>query len=437
LDEAIEAYRRAFEIQPDYAGAHSNLILTALYHPGCDAAAVRKECERWENQHGVPRRRFIRPHENDANPRRRLKVGYVSPDFFRSAVSNFLLPLLEAHDHAGFEIHCYASVRRPDAVTARLKKCADVWRDASGVRDDVLAEMIREDRIDILVDLTLHGANNRLLTFAQKPAPVQIAWLGHPGGTGLQTMDHRLSDACLEPEGSDWSASVEETVRLPDSWFCYDPIDEFPEPGELPALSAGHVTFACLNPFCKINDAVLRRWSAVLSAVERSKLLLRCPEGETRQRVRQFLGSLGIAAERVDCVPTSLPRADYLRLFQQIDIALDPFPYNGGTTTCETLWMGVPVLTQPGKVTVSRIGLSILSAAGMPEFVAQSEAGYVRLAAGLAHDLPHLARLRGTLRERMKASPLMDGPRFAGAVEAAFRQMWSAWCAKRCSNPQS
>ena len=465
LPEAIAEYRRAVELKPDFAAAHtnlgnalkeeaqfdgvmecylkavtlkpkdtlmhSNMVYTALFHPGYDAHALREQCAVWEALHGEPRRKFHQPHTNVPDPERRLRIGYVSPNFSRHVIHHFLLPLLKAHDRAGFEIFCYASVKVPDSVTHRMMKSADVWRDAFGMAEQELAERIRGDGIDILVDLTQHMADNRLAVFARKPAPVQVAWLGYPGSTGLRTMDCRITDSWMEPEAAAWSESVEKVVRLPDSWFCFDPVDEYPELGEPPALKAGHVTFGCLNTFCKVNDAVLERWAGVMRAVEGSRLLMRCPQGAAQARVREFFGSRGIAAERVELVAWTATRGEFLKLFDRIDIALDPFPYNGGTTTCEALWMGVPVLTLPGEMIVSRIGLSILSAAGMPEFIAHSEADYVRLAADLAADLPRLAQLRATLRGRMKASAFMDGPRFARNFEHAIREMWRAWCAKQ------
>ena len=429
LEEAAESCRRAVALKPDDAALHSSLILTSLYEQRHDDAALGEEIKRWEQRHGAPLAKFVRPHENQADPRRRLKVGYVSQHFQICAPPHFMLPLLEAHDHAGFEIHCYASVKRPDPITERIRKSADVWRDVFGVSDEALAERIREDGIDILVDLAMHTGSNRLLVFARKPAPVQVTWLAYPGTSGLRAMDYRLTDAWMDPEASPCPASLEELVRLPDSWFCYDPLDEVPPPGELPALRAGHVTFGCLNNFCKVNEAVLERWAALLHTVADAKLLLRCPEGESRARVRHFFQAHGIAQERVEFAPAALPRAEYQRLIGRMDIALDPFPYNGGTTTCEALWMGVPVLTLPGEPAVSRQGLSVLMGAGFPEWAAHTEADYVRLAASLAGDLPRLAELRSALRQRMKSSALMDGQRFAKNVEHAYRAMWRKWCA--------
>ncbi len=431
LEEAVESCRRAVMLKPEDAALHSNLILISLYQQRHDDAAIREECQRWQQRHAAPLEKSALPHPNKTDPGRRLEIGYVSPHFHICAVPHFVVPLLEAHDRAGFEIHCYASVRRPDPMTERLRKSADGWRDVFGMRDEALAEQIRADGIDILVDLAMHSGNNRLLVFARKPAPVQVAWVGHPGTTGLRAMDYRLTDACMDPEGAAWSVSPEDPVRLPDSWFCYDPLDSVPEPCGLPALKAGGITFGCVNNFCKVNEAVLKRWAGVLSAVENSRLLLRCPAGESRERVLGFFQSQGIAVHRVEFAPTLLARSEYLRLFERMDIALDPFPYNGGTTTAEALWMGVPVLTLPGEMAISRLGLSILMACGMPEFVAHTEEEYVRLAADLAADLPRLAELRATLRARMKASAFMDGPRFAKNVEHAYRAMWRAWCAKQ------
>ena len=431
VEEALKLQRRVIELKPDDASLHSYLILTSLYQPNCDEAARRKELELWEQMHGAPLKALALPHSNSPDSQRRIRIGYVSPDFYSHVVCHFLTPLLEAHDHAGFEIFCYASVKRPDALTERMKATADIWRDVQGMSDEALFQLIRDDAIDILVDLTMHASDNRLPVFARKPAPVQVAWLGHPGSTGLHAMDWRLTDHHLDPPGSPWSESAEKVMALPDSWFCYDPIHEFPTPGELPALRTGYVTFGSLNKFCKVNDAVLQRWAGVMHAVEGSRLLMRCMGREAGNRVRRYFESQGIAAERLELIGWLPGREAFLDLYRRIDIGLDPFPFNGGTTTCETLWMGIPVLTLPGSGAQSRIGLSILSSCGMPEFVAHSEADYLMLAKDIARDLQKLAHTRSTLRARMQSSPFMDAQRFARNVEHAFRQMWHTWCAKQ------
>ncbi len=432
-DEAIASYEEALRLQPDSTPIHSSFLASLYYSPQTTPGRLLAAHREFDRRHGAPLRGTWCDHDNTPAPERRLKVGYVSPDFRHNVVGHFLIPLLEAHDHQQFEIHCYSSVRRPDAITDRCKRTADVWRDVAGLSDDALAERIREDRIDLLVDLSQHMPRNRLLVFARKPAPVQVAWLGHPWSTGLRAIDYRLTDAFMEPEGSAWSESVEKPVRLPDSWFCYDPIDECPEPGELPALRTGHVTFGCLANFARVNDAVLQRWAEILRRVDGSRLLMRCPAGATQARVQRVFEGHGIKADRVEFLGWTASRADFQRRFARMDIALDPFPYNGGTTTCDTLWMGVPVLTLPGEMVVVRLGLSILSAAGLTEFVAHSEEDYLRLAVSLASDLPLLAEWRRTLRDRMKASPFMDGPRFARNVEQAYREMWRRWCEGQAS----
>ena len=429
-DDAIASYRQAANLAPASPAIHSSFLASLHYSLRTTPADLLAEHAEYERRHCAPFRSAWRDHGNAPDPARHLKVGYVSPDFRHNVVAHFLMSLLEAHDHEQCEVHCYSSVVRADAITERFKKTADVWRDVTALSDEALAERIREDRIDILVDLSQHMPGNRLLVFARKPAPVQVAWLGHPWSTGLRAIDFRLTDSWMEPERSAWSESVEVPVRLPDSWFCFDPIDESPEPGELPALRAGHVTFGCLNNFARVNEAVMERWAKILCGVENSRLLLRCPSGATQARVLRFFEAHGIDAARVEFAGWTATRIEFQRLFDRMDIALDPFPYNGGTTTCDTLWMGVPVLTLPGEMVVSRIGLSILAACGLTECVAHSESEYLRLAVSLATDLPRLAALRSTLRQRMKASAFMDAPRFARDVEQAYRGMWRKWCAR-------
>ena len=433
LDEAMAAYRHALELKPEHAGIHSNLVSTLHFHPGCDARAICEERQRWNRKFSEPLKPFIRPHANDPTiAGRRLRVGYVSPDFRDHPVGRYVLPLFERHDREQFEILCYSGTPRSDWMTERLRAAAGSWRETSGVSDARVAEMIREDRVDILVDLAMHTANNRLPVFAWEPAPVQVTWLAYPGSTGLPGIGYRLTDAHMDPPGSrghGTAESSEEPVRLPDCWCCYDPVGDSPEVNALPAWSAGGVTYGTLNNFAKVNEKALALWARVLGAVKGSRLVMLCPEGRSRERVRAFLGARGIAAERLELVG-HLDRWEYLGHYQRIDIALDPFPCNGMTTTCDALWMGAPVLTMPGEMPASRAGLSILSSIGLGEMAASSEEDYVRIAAALAGNLPRLADLRATLRQRMQASPLMDAPRFARNVEAAYQKMWQRWRAR-------
>jgi predicted O-linked N-acetylglucosamine transferase (SPINDLY family) len=428
LDEAIAHLRAAVELAPDNAIVHSNLVYTLHFHAGSDARGIAAEAARWQQRHAASLPVTPPQATRDRNPARRLRIGYVSPNFWEQAECYFVAPLLEAHDRKHVELYCYASVLRPDDMTERLRRCADVWCDALGLSDDALAARICADEIDILVDLTMHMSRNRLLVFARKPAPIQVTWLAYPGTTGLSRIDYRFTDGWMEPDGLETCLSAEERVRLPDSWCCYRPVTSFPEVAPPPALTAGHITFGSLNNFRKVNARVLDRWARLLQAVNDSTLLILAPEGKPRQRVREALAQRDIDPQRVDFV-SECRRQEYLRHYDRIDIGLDPFPYNGITTTCDALWMGVPVLTLPGEIAACRAGLSLLSAAGLSEFVAESEEDYVARAAALAHDPEHLAELRMGLRERLSRSPLMDAPRFARNVEAAYRVMWQHWCA--------
>jgi protein O-GlcNAc transferase len=427
LDEAIAAYRQAIALRPTFAEAHSNLLYMLHYHPGYDAQAIAKEHRRWNAQHGEPLRRFIQPHSNDRSPDRPLRIGYVSADFYDHASAFFLVPLLENHDPRQVELICYAQVRRPDETTRRFQRVAQ-WRSTVGLSDKQVAEQIRQDRIDILVDLKVHTANNRLSVFAYKPAPVQVTWLGCPASTGLTTIDYRLSDPYLDPRGMDESIYSEKTVRLPETFWCYDPLDGRTVPvNTLPVLQKRFITFGCLNTFCKINERVLALWAEVLRQVESSRLLLLAAHGDHRQRTLDQFSQEGVDAERIEFVPPLL-RQEYLKQYGRIDLGLDCFPYNGHTTSFDSFWMGVPVVTFVGQTAVSRAGLSQLSNLRLPDLAGHTPEQFVRIAVELAGDLPRLGGLRSTLRSRMEQSPLMNAANFARNVEAAYRRMWHTWC---------
>ncbi|MGD0390621.1 MAG: tetratricopeptide repeat protein, partial [Tepidisphaeraceae bacterium] len=428
LDETIASYRQAIRLKPDYASAHSNLIYTLQFHPGYDAKMIYEEHRRWNQQHAEPLRKFIQPHPNNRNPDRRLRIGYVSPDFRQHVVGQNLSPLLREHDHGQMEIFCYSNLVRADTLTGQFRSYADVWRSIVGLSDSQAVDLIRQDRIDILVDLALHMANSRLAVFAHKPAPVQATFAGYPGSTGLDTIDYRLTDPYLDPPGLNDQFYSETSIRLPDSFWCYEPVVTELAVNPLPAQTAGHVTFGCLNNFCKVNEPVLRLWAQVLKTVDRSRLMILCPEGNHRQALQDLLQREGISPDRIELV-AARPRLQYLELYHRIDLGLDSFPYNGHTTSLDSCWMGVPVVTLVGQTVVGRAGLSQLTNLGLPELIAQTPQQYVQIATDLAEDLPRLAELRRTLRPRMQASPLMDAPRFARNIEAAYRQMWRNWCA--------
>jgi predicted O-linked N-acetylglucosamine transferase (SPINDLY family) len=425
LDDGIDCYRRALACDPSNVVAHSNLAY-ALTFQAEQPQPLLDECRRWSAQHEAPYRDTHEPHSNDATASRRLRIGYVSPDFREHCQTLFTLPLLSHHDHAQFEVFCYASVTRPDDQTQRLARHADVWRDVRELDDERLAQLIRDDCIDILVDLTMHMADGRPLLFARKPAPVQIAWLAYPGTTGIEAIDYRLTDSWLDPAGTDAQYS-EQSIRLPDSFWCYDPLTDTPQVNALPALSNGYPTFGCLNNPCKLSDATFRLWGGVMREVTEARLLLMAPDGAARASLLERLGRHGISAERVSFTPFR-PRADYLRTYHQIDVGLDTFPYNGHTTSLDSYWMGVPVVTRVGGTSVGRAGLSQLENLGLRELAADSDARFVETAVQLVRDLPRLGEMRANLRARLAASPLMDGARFAHHVEAVYRGAWLAWC---------
>ncbi len=427
LDEALACYRRALEVNPQFTKAASNLVLTLHYHPDYDAQAILAEHRDWARQHAEPLAPQIRPHDNDRAPDRRLRVGFLSPDFRDHPVGKLLLPLFAHRDRRQTEIIGYSDVRKVDGVSEKLEALADRWHATVRLSDAQLADRIRADRIDILVDLALHTLDNRLLVFARKPAPVQVTMLGMPATTGLATMDYRLTDPYLDPPGATDGDYTERSIRLPHCFWCYEAPVEAPPVGALPASTNGFVTFGCLNQFIKVSREVWPLWVRILQALSGSRLVLLSPPGSHRDAVRALLQDGGIAGDRVEFVARG-SQLGYFHRYLDLDLNLDPFPYNGHTSTLDSLWMGVPVITQAGRTAAGRGGVSILSNLGLPEPIAGTPEKYVELAVQWAEDRARLAQLRAGLRERMRSSVLMDGPQYAADVEAAFRRMWTTWC---------
>jgi protein O-GlcNAc transferase len=423
LDEAIASFRQAISLDPRYNQAHSNLVYTLHFQRGYDA----HEHQLWNRQHAAPYRQSICSHANKRDSGRRLRIGYVSCDFTEHPIGRFLHPLLSHHDKSRFETFAYAQVPAPDAMTHRLRSQLDHWREIAGVSDADVADMIRADQIDILVDLTMHMAGNRMLVFSRKPAPVQVTYLAYCSSTGLETMDYRLSDPWMDPPQIARPDYTERTILLDKTYWCYEPIAPNLEIKPLPATGNGYVTFGSLNNFCKITEPVLGAWTRILSAISDSRLLIHAHEGDHRQRIRHQFQQNGIEPYRIEFASIR-PLGEYFELYGRIDITLDTFPYCGGTTTCDALWMGVPVVTLAGETGVGRGGVSILSNLGLTQLIADSPELYAQIARELAGDRERLGQLRSTLRQQMQRSPLMDAPRFAASVEAAYRQMWQDWC---------
>jgi predicted O-linked N-acetylglucosamine transferase (SPINDLY family) len=427
LDDALACFRTAVALRPDEKAAASSLLYTLHSHPDYDAQALLAEHRRWAGRHAAPLAAEIRPHANDRTPGRALRIGYASPDFRAHPVGHMLLGLFAHHDHAQFQVIAYSDVRRPDALTHELKPLADTWHDTAGLGDAQLADCIRADRIDILVDLALHTAGNRMLVFARKPAPVQVTMLGLPATTGLATIDYRLTDPYLDPPGITDADYIEQSIRLPHCFWLFPPPHEAPPVGALPALSNGFVTFGCLNQHIKVTRPALELWIQILQALPASRLVLQSLPGTHLDAIRARFAAEGIAGARLDFVPRA-GRIAYFCRYLEFDLALDPFPYNGHTSTLDALWMGVPVITLAGRTAVGRGGASILSNAGLTEFITRTPEQYVATAVAWGTDLPRLAQLRAELRQRVRTSPLIDGRQYAADVEAAFRRMWTTWC---------
>lgn len=427
---AQAAYRKALEINPGYREAHSNLLYCMAHDPACTAADILGESRRWDVRHAAPLAARARPHENERDPDRRLRIGYVSPDFRAHAVSYFFEPLMAAHDHDAVEIFCYAEVASPDDMTARYQELADHWRPTARKTDQEVAQQIRMDGIDILVDLAGHTAGNRLLAFAERPAPVQVCYLlGYSQTTGLTAMDYVLTDRWLSPDGTDENY-CETPYRLDRCFLGFRPSPEWPEVSPSPAGRNGCVTFGSLNSPSRITPTVIDAWIRILRGTDGARLILvhgQFGDQSMRRRIASAFEAHGLS-DRIsfDAVERGWPAG--MDIYWDMDIVLDAFPMAGGTSTCIALWMGLPAVAMDSDEAHDRFGSTILNAVGLREGVGDGIDDYVARAIALASDPDSLAELRSSLRERIARSPLMDYRGLARAVEAAYRDMWSRWC---------
>lgn len=419
LNEAMSILREALTLNPDDPLVCSAVIYLQYFMPGVSQQMLHASELEFNERFKNPALAKWSGAKASEDPNRALRIGYVSPDFNDHVVGRNILPLFKHHDRSLFYITCYSNSRRHDGLTTQFQSLSDNFRTILGMPDDAAARLINADRIDILVDLSLHLNGNRLPLFAHKPAPVQVTFAGYPGSTGLSAIDYRLTDPYLDPPGTDALYS-EASIRLPRSFWCYDPIGDEPQVNDLPAISNGFITFGCLNNFCKINSDVLNLWARLLEQLPTSRLVILAPPGSHRQRV---LDQLKTASGRVVFVDPR-PRVEYLKLFHKIDLALDTFPYNGHTTSLDGLYMGVPMVSLAGPTIVSRAGVSQLSNLGLNELIAESPEDYLRIAGSLAADLTHLAQLRSTLRGRMKSAPLTNARQFARDIESALRSIF-------------
>ena len=437
VNEAIDSYRKALAIKPDFGVAHSNLLF-AMHCETVDPDDLLEEHRRSEKCHAKPQSDLTDGHPVDVDPDRRLRVGFVSGDFRHHSVSYFLEKPFASFDRQHLEFYCYSNFSSEDAMTARLRSSVNQWRTIAGWPDERVIEVIRADRIDILVDLSGHTRGHRLPVFAAKPAPVQVTWLGYPDTTGLSAIDYRLSDAIADPSGDADVYCVERLIRLPNGFLCYRPPDDAPEVGPLPMTDRGHVTFASFNNLAKVTPQVVESWARILQSVPNSRLLFKnksLAASSARERYAGLFAEHGIAPERIDFRAQLASTQDHLALYGEADLALDTFPYNGTTTTCEALWMGVPTITWRGDRHSARVGASLLSRLGLDDLVADDVEGYEQTAIALAQDPERLTALRTGLRDRMRASQVCDGAAFARDLEQALRNMWHAWCHAGAADP--
>ena len=427
--KAVDYCRRGLAAAPDFAPLYHNMMLAMVYAPAVAPRELLAAAAEFGTRVADPLLRDL-SYRTDINPDRKLRIGYVSGDFRKHSVSYFIENLLQRHDRAQFELFAYSNLARGDDVTARMRDRFDHWRDIFTMNDDRVAKQIEDDRIDILVDLAGHTDANRLLVFARKPAPVQVTWLGFPATTGLKAIDYRITDSLAEPPGAADGMNVEKLWRLPHIFSCYAAgRDDVPVASQPPSQGRGYITFGCFNNFTKVSDDVLRVWARILAHVPDSRLMLEIAGLESHQIYREIRARIvraGLPVDRAVIEPRK-PENQFV-LYNDIDIALDPFPCNGGTTSMDTLWMGVPFVTLAGDHFLSRMGVTILTNAGLPELIAQDADEYVRKAIDLAMDPARLAAIRAGLREKVMASPVMDQSRFARDMEDAYRGMWREYC---------
>jgi predicted O-linked N-acetylglucosamine transferase (SPINDLY family) len=436
--EMEAAFRQAVALDPTSTLPRANLDSTSLmrwlYDDSVTPQDIYDRHRAWAQDVtvGLSAAEKALPFANSADPDRRLRVAYLSGDFRYHSIAYFLHPLLSHHDPAGFEVFCYSDVEHPDPMTERLRRYSANWRDSSKWSDMELRAQLRADAIDIAIDLAGHTSKNRLRALAVRAAPVVATWLGYPGTTGLTTIDWRITDALADPPGAE-RFYTEKLMRLDDGFLCYEALgDDVPAVAPAPALTAGYVTFGCFNAPQKISPSTVRTWAAILAALPRSRLLMKGPalaDPGLQNHFRKLFEAGGIDWDRVELREFAPTAAAHLRTYGEIDIALDPFPYNGTTTTCEAMWMGVPVVSLIGDRHAGRVGFDLLTRIGLPELAAPTTDAYVATAVSLAQDRDQLDRHRRTLRERMRASPLCNASRFTASFEQALRKRWADWCA--------
>ena len=432
INEALSAFSRALALKPRYSDAHSNQLYSSLFSAELSSQEIVVLHNAWEKQQAacLGERRsdhILRNH-------RRLRIGYVSPDFHTHSVSYFIEPILAHHNLEIFEVYAYSDTISPDKTTERLKTHVCVWRDICRLDDSSVEELIRRDEIDILVDLAGHTARNRMLVFARKPAPIQISWIGYPGTTGLSAIDYRFTDVKADPLETVNEDAPERLQYLPDTFLCYRPPEDSPQIQMLPAIQNSYITYGSFNNYTKIIPEMIALWSMILKSAPQSRMILKAAhfaDASISCKVLNVFEKFGVSNQRVSLLAWLPATMKHLEIYNQVDVALDTFPYNGTTTTCEALWMGVPVITMVGDRHASRVGASLMETVGLPSFIVKTPDDYVRKAVEIGQDIRLLKEIRCNLRQQITQSPLRDEKRMTGNVEDCYRQIWREWVEKR------
>ncbi len=439
LKDGLALLRRSICLDPTNSLVHSTLLLFLHYQPLLSKELLYEEHCEWQKKHAVSRDEPVQ-HRNNKDPRRRLKIGYISPDMHVHSVAYFFVSILKSHSKSEYETFCYSDSVIDDSMTATLRTLADHWRDIGLRNDEYVLQCIRDDEIDILIDLAGHTGDNRLKALSSKPAPVQVTYLGYPNTTGLDSIDYRLTDIWADPPQEKGRYYSEKLVYLPDGFLCFQAAANLPDVAPAPFNENGYITFGSFNNLQKMNINTIALWASVLNIVPNSRIVLKARglgDKNARQRITKEFSQFGVARERIKILSYEQKITDHLMIYSLIDIALDTFPYNGTTTTCEALWMGVPVITLKGDMHLSRVGESIMQQANLIDLIAETPENYIEIVAGIAGNPDLLNHLRGNLRPHVRHSKLMDAKSFISHLELTYREMWRHYCENTSQVSQS
>ncbi len=420
IEQANEFYLRAHEQDTTSLGLLSDILLNSNYMESLSAEALSQK-HILAADHFPKKKQTI---EYKAKPNNKIRIGYVSADFRIHSVASFLIPLISNHNREKFEIYCFYNGEKVDRVTHKFESLADHWEMIHSLSDEAVAQLISKNEIDILVDLSGHTSHNRLSVFSRRAAPIQISWLGYPHSTGIPEMDIRIIDEITDPTLSSDKLSSEKLIRLPKGFLCFEGDTSIPYQKEPPSIKNGYITFGSFNNLAKVTDSVIKTWAEILLAVPNSRMIIKSRQMEEKSLRERYLGyfqSVGITPDRITLLEVIQSLENHLQVYDQIDIALDTFPYNGTTTTCEAMWMGVPTMTFTGDRHAARVGASIMTHAGFIELVSDDLSSFKTYSIDLANNAEKLIELRADMRERMQQSDICNAKQFTKHMEEAFQ----------------